>query len=75
MLEHIEYTDELLEIALRRGPELWNTYYLWSGDIKWKHQQSPLDFDFEKEYGDLLWMAALESAKSTDKFCQMINAA
>jgi len=73
MVEHYQYDEAKLEDALRPGPELWNTYYLWSSEIAWKHHQNALDFEFETQYGALLWRAALASAQSTEKFCQMIN--
>lgn len=72
-VEHLQYDEVKLEDALKTGPELWNSYYLWRDEIKWRHWQMPFDFSFAEHYQVMLWEAALTSAQSTDKFCQVIN--
>lgn len=75
IVEALEFTEDALEDALRRGPELWNSYYLWTGAINWRHRRNPFDFNFAADYQPMLWQAALDSAKATDAFCKMVNSA
>jgi SAM-dependent methyltransferase len=73
IMEHFVFHEAELEDGLRHGPELWNTYYLWDGEIKWKHWREEIDFRFETDYLPRLWTAAMQSIESTDVFCRMID--
>jgi hypothetical protein len=73
LIEHFTYNEGALEEALRRGDSLWNTYYLWTDEIKVRHMEDPFDYKFYEDYQLLLWHAVLESTKSTEDFCQMVN--
>lgn len=72
-IEYFTYQERNLEDALRRGPELWNTYFIWTDEIRFRHYEDPIDYDFGKEYRGLLWRAADEGARSISKFCHMVN--
>jgi hypothetical protein len=72
VIEHFSYNEEALEDGLRKGPELWNTYYLWNDEIKVFHFEEPFDYTIDK-YQELLWNAAKESDKSTQTFVGMVN--
>jgi|SRR5215469_5951626 len=74
VVEHFKFGDEdMLEEAVKRGPELWNTYFLWDSEIKWKRQRENVDFAFIDGYLPLLWRAAEQSAMSTDAFCRVVK--
>ncbi len=73
VIEHLKYNDEAMESVLRRGPELWNTYYLWQDKIKFFHMEEPFDYTIDKEYPKLLWDAAVESSKATGDLIDMVN--
>lgn len=67
----IEYlrTDELaIEHDLCKGPQYWNTYFLWKNKIKYRHMQNPLDYLLPRDYGPLLDEAMKRSKASTDVF-------
>ena len=74
IVEHFDYMDneKTLEDLLRKRPELWNTYFLWTDEIRWKHLEDPFDFKVYQDYQTLLWQAAVDSAKSTDALCHRI---
>lgn len=70
LVEHMELDEAKLADVLKSGPRYWNTYYLWSGEIKVKHVQSPLDFDIPRQYPIVLNDAMNQSMAATDKFAQ-----
>jgi len=52
---------------------LWNTYYLWKDEIRWKHWEMPLDFEFWTDYPKLLVRSATETLKSAQAFSRMVD--
>jgi hypothetical protein len=73
IIEHFPYPEEELENALRKGPELWNTYYLWGDKIQANRLEELWDYRIASDYQSLLWDAVQESAKSTGAFVKMVN--
>lgn len=72
LIEHMTLEEDKLTNTLRAGARYWNTYFMWSGGLKFRHLQSPLDFDIPREYPNLLNDAFNQSMRATDKFCQQI---
>ena len=72
IVEHYEFPEEKLEAPLCNGADLWNTYYLWKDEIKWRHFDCPFDFT-ALGYQEFLWLAAVESGRSVSDFCHMVN--
>lgn len=71
VIECIQGDDEQEERAigvLRASPPHWNTYYLWSNEIKVRHLQCPGDFDIVSEYPRVVLDAMKESMASTFDF-------
>lgn len=73
MIEHIQFDEDRIESALRGSPLLWNTYYLWKDEIRWKHWEMPLDFEFWTDYPKLLVRSATETLKSAQAFSRMVD--
>jgi len=73
MIEHIGYREDILDEALRKCPEIWNTYYVWKDQIKWKYWENERDYEFADGYSSLLWKAAQQSSQSTDQFVRVVN--
>lgn len=69
IIEHMTLEEDKLASALRTSPRYWNTYYLWSGEMRVKHVQSPLDFDIPSQYPIVLNDAMNQSTAATDRFC------
>lgn len=68
----VEYlSDGPYETKLKGGPKYWNTYFMWSGTLRWKHWQNPLDFGFMEGYARLLDTACAVSKTETDLFWSM----
>lgn len=68
LVEHITVDEGKLASVLRRGPQNWNTYYLWDDRINVNHIQSPLDFDIPTQYTSFLQVAINQSMTSTAEF-------
>ncbi len=67
----VEYLDvQGLNVAatLRNAPHLWNSHYLWEGDIKVAHRESLIDFHLFNEYGQVLTAAIEQGRISSDVF-------
>jgi hypothetical protein len=62
-----------METLLKSNPLWWNTYYLWNNEIKWKHWENPIDFEFGTEYPKLLGDAAVQSVKSGRAFGERVD--
>lgn len=69
LIEHLTLQEDKLASALRSGPRYWNTYYLWSDEMRVKHVQSPLNFDIPTQYPSVLNDAMNQSMAATDRFC------
>ena len=70
-VEHLNMDDKTLVDALNHSALYWNTYFMWEGEIKFKHLQNPIDYDIG-EYHKLLDQAVIDSAFSADAFCSRI---
>lgn len=76
LVEHLNGAlDEGLPEVLRLGPQYWNTYHLWEGEIAIKHHQAPMDFELFTGYAPLLATACAASSKATDQFFERIRTA
>lgn len=73
VIEYFSFNDEVLEDLLSKGPELWNTYYLWKDEIQYDHLEDPFDFKFRDEYRSVLWNSVQESTDSTMAFGRMVS--
>jgi len=71
IIEYLNMEEDTLKSALNEA-RYWNTYYLWSGEMKVKHVQSPLDFDIPTQYPEILRGALNSTVRETDIFCQTI---
>ena len=69
-IEHTDFeNEEFFENALRLSPFLWNTYYLWQDEIKWKLLDNDIAFG---GYGKRLFDAARTSIDSTNRTIQRL---
>lgn len=73
LIEYLPFKDEEIVGLLRAGPRYWNTYYLWSGEIKVVHKQNPLDFALPGDYPRILSEAVQKSKAATDKFWSKLS--
>lgn len=72
LVEYLQFDEDKLSFLLRSGPKYWNTYYLWTDEIRANHRQAPLDFEITRDYGTLLRDAVGQSMAATDAFwCQI----
>lgn len=54
MVEYLALDEERIDETLRSGPVPWNTYYLWTGEIKVRHLQNPVDYYMPTQYRDVI---------------------
>lgn len=73
LIEFIVDTDdgEFARI-LRTGPRYWNTYHLWSGEIKTRLWENPIDFVLPTQYRELLVTAAAASISASNEFFNLV---
>ena len=73
VIEHTVFENEaFFESALRHSPYLWNTYFLWEGEIKWQKLDANIVYG---QYGNQLFEAARQSIDSTNRTIQRLAAA
>lgn len=65
--------DEATGAMLRGGARYWNTQFLWSGAIPYRHLQNSLDFLLPNDYGPLLSEACKAARRSCDEFWSRIE--
>lgn len=68
VLEYMNFEEHLLEQLLGQGPYLWNTYYLWQDEIRYKCKESPMDYILHKDYPRLVSEAIYQSQIETQSF-------
>lgn len=68
-IEHIAtgIADEHWATLLNAGPLLWNTYFGWTGKLKWKYHQHEVDYEIGPAYGELLDRALAECQESAGR--------
>jgi hypothetical protein len=66
-LEYLKFDEPAIDAALKTD-RYWNSYYLWTGDIKVVHRQSPLDYNIPKDYALVLNEAMERSKEAADIF-------
>ncbi len=71
----IEYCrfDEAMVDRLLSTERYWNSHYLWQGEIKAVHRQSPLDYSIPRDYSLILAEAMERSKEATDIFFSNIK--
>lgn len=68
-IEYIKFEESAFDEALKaEGGRYWNTYFLWEGEIKFKHLQSPFDFDIPTQYGKVLADGCHQAKSFADLF-------
>ena len=72
--EYIKFEEDKIDDALRQA-RYWNTIFLWTDRINFKHVQSPLDYSIPKDYAKLLADAMAMSRSCTDLIYDEVNAA
>lgn len=72
LIEFVRLDDAKITERLREGPAYWNTYYLWSDHIDFKHVESPLDFDIPREYPRILTEVLNASVEATERFFRRV---
>ena len=69
IIEHVTINDSKIERILNDDPFAWNTYYLWTDKIKYKHFQHHIDASIIKgKYGDLIQKGIEQSINHSYKF-------
>lgn len=71
LIEHLGFRGN--DAVLRAGPLYWNTYHLWSDEIRVKHLQCPANFDIMTQYADVLSTACHQAKASCDRFAQLLH--
>lgn len=71
VIEHLAFRGN--DAVLRAGPLYWNTYFLWTDDIRVRHLQCPADFDIMTQYGDVLATACHQAKASCDRFAKLLS--
>jgi hypothetical protein len=64
LVETMELEEALFLDLLRQGPMFWNTYFLWSDKLWFRHLQQQLDFNLPSGYADVLNEALDDSLRS-----------
>lgn len=75
LIEYLRFDEGWLAAALRLGPRYWNTYHLWTDQIRVRHFQSPLDFNVGENYPHLLLDAVKQSRQAANEFWRQIDGA
>lgn len=63
-IEHMDLEDKSMVLT---DPMQWNCYFLWDGELKYRHLQHDIDFKLHVNYGEVLSdavAAAISSAKA-----------
>ena len=72
LVEYIRLDDLALCNWLRQGTAAWNTYFPWTGEVKYKRYDYPMDYSLGK-YGEVLDRAINEGARYSMEFSQEIE--
>ena len=72
VIEHMKFDEDLVVKLLAQGPFLWNTYYPWEGEIKYRIWQNPLDYVVHLDYPRLYSDAMMHSQAETAKFFKFV---
>lgn len=69
IVEHVPTGDgdEYWAGLLNEGPLYWNTYFAWTGELKWHYYQHELDYEIGKNYGSVLDVAITECMESAGR--------
>lgn len=68
IVEYFRLPEDELTSWLREGPKTWNTHYLWTDKIKFKHHQNGPDFEVTRDYASMLKNAMDQSKISSGIF-------
>lgn len=68
LIEYIRFTEEDITKALRQGAKFWNTYYLWTDTINFKHLESGPDYVITRDYAAMLKSAMDQSQIASGMF-------
>lgn len=69
-VEYVRFNEDAIDAALREGPKLWNTYYLWKDEIKFAHRQNGPDYSLPRDYASILQGAMDSSRIASTSFWQ-----
>jgi len=69
LVEYLKTNDPEIERILNDDPFAWNTHYLWTDKIKYKHFQHHIDASITKgKYGDLIKKGIEQGINNSYKF-------
>jgi hypothetical protein len=77
VIEFIDLGDEEPRIAeaLRRAPHLWNSYFLWQGEIRWRFLQHHAEYMITTEYAATVAAALHAGITASDHFVKPLKSA
>jgi hypothetical protein len=73
IVEYLRFEEEQIDHLLSME-KYWNTHYLWEGEVKLRHLESPFDFQITRDYSMMLKQAIERAKESSDIFFFDINA-
>ena len=66
IVEHLDIKEDAIGGLLKPSAKYWNTYYPWHGNIRARHIENGIDYDFWSEYHKVVGAAVLHSQEATD---------
>ena len=74
MVEFIQLNDREVVRIMREHPLCWNSYLLWTGEIKYKYFQHDIDFHVVRNYHEFVGRAVNQSLAETQRFASFLRA-
>lgn len=73
IIEHLKFDEARMGTLLRQSSRYWNTRHYWEGELKFRHLQSPLDYDIPTQYGTVIATGIEKAIASADSFFSTIQ--